>query len=97
MRNKENNKYYYISNPKFENVHTGRFCIAPNTIMNYDKDYLFEWTNPYTKEQYKRVIPKEYIKNHMRYCVLSKWDSEHVNKEYKGYCFLITLEDILNY
>ena len=65
--------------------------------MNGDKDYIFEWIDIDTGNKIEKIIDREYVKDHITYIRLSKWDEEHINKEYKGHCFLITLKDILAY
>ena len=96
-RNTENGKYYAISNPTVINEKTGMFCISPKYYQNYDKDYIFEWFDPHTKTYMKKILDKEYVKDHATFIRLSKWDAEHINKEYKGYCYIISLKDILAY
>ena len=96
-RNNCNGKYYVISNPKFENEHTGKFAISPTFYLNNDKDYLFEWKNPATGVLETKILSKEYVKNHAIPCVIKKWDENFLKKEFKGYCFLISYKDIKEY
>lgn len=96
-RNTCNGAYYPISNPTPMNEKTGNFCVSPNYVMNNDKDYIFDWIDINTGNKIEKIISRDYVKNHITYLKISKWDAEHISKEYKGYCFIITLKDILNY
>lgn len=96
-RNNCNGKYYVISNPLPVNEKTGNFAISPTFYLNNDKDYLFEWRNPDTNVLETKVLSKEYVKNHAKPCVIKKWDEFFIEKEFKGYCFLISYKDIMSY
>ena len=94
-RNNYNGKYYVISNPKLENLHTGNFSVAPWCIKNFDKDFLFEWRNPKTGILETKVLSKEYVKSHRKY-VEKKIEDENGNIKLT-YFYLISYKDIKAY
>lgn len=63
-RNTEGGKYYYISNPTQKNLGTKNFCVSWKFLKNMDKDFIFEWTNPGTGKQEKKILNRYYVKRH---------------------------------
>ena len=96
-RNTENGKYYVISNPIWKNERTGNFCIQKQNVLAYDKDFLFEYEHPITHEVERKVLPKEYVKEHITW--MPRWveDELTLTKEIRGSFYLITYEDIERY
>lgn len=64
VRNTENGRYYYISNPTEKNLYTHNFCIKWSFLKYPSKDFLFEWTNPDTGKVEKKVLNPLYVKKH---------------------------------
>lgn len=63
-RNTENGKYHYICNPTQKNISSPNFCVNGQFLKNPSKDFLFEWTNPFTGEYKKKVIHYSYIEKY---------------------------------
>lgn len=97
-RNFSNGEYYLISNPNIWNEHTGFFCISSNYILNYDKDFLFDWVNPKTKKRIQKILPKEYVKSNLDNGKSSEYNKYYVRRDYKELgAFRISLRAILDY
>ena len=96
FRNTCGGRYYVISNPIMKNLNTGNFTVQKKFIEAFDKDFLFEWTNPKTKEKFNKVIKKEYILQYLR--PMPKWfEDEEKRKRCIIPCYLISFEKIANY
>lgn len=88
-------QYYVISNPRFENEHSGLFCIKKRFIENFNKDFLFDYTNPYTKKHETKVLDKNYVLQHISMKCPPKFLSLTLNLESRyEYCYFISYEDV---
>lgn len=91
-----NTNYHLISNPTFENENTGYFTWNGNAIYHPEKDFLFDWINPYTKEHIIKVLPFKYVIDCMKNQAKSVINQRRqYAKEYNYY--RISYKDIMNY
>lgn len=94
-RKRNSTNYHLISNPTFENENTGYFTFPVSCIYK-EKDFLFDWINPSTKEHVTKVLPFNYVINHMK--DMTYFSKEKIRKTVKcTQYYRISYKDIINY
>ena len=90
---KKQKKYYLINTPRTENKHTGNFCISISALQKFDRDFLFNQT--INNRTISKVIPKEYVKDHIFWLHTNKEDIV-TGEKFKFYFPVISYNDIMN-
>ena len=96
-RNTCGGKYYVISNPRPVNETTGNFAISEKYLFANDKDFLFEWVNPQTNKLETKILPREYVIEHLK--KIPKWKEDELlgKKTLRCMFWMITYKDIIDY
>ena len=60
---KKNSPYYRICTPTENNLGTGNVCFSLDDLIKFDKDFLFDQV--VDGVEYSKVLPKEWVRDHM--------------------------------
>lgn len=95
-KTRKNAPYYSICTPQEKNVGTGNVCFNVNDLAMFDKDFLFD--QEVNGKMYNKVLPKEWVRDHMLPMFAYYKSNEETGRKGGVYPFyILKVDEILNY